>query len=323
MIFSKEYLQNLALQVETHCNVRLDAGETATLARQLEHVYAKTYDVLYTELKARRLVPLDTTVDNAADYFTYQQWDSFGMAKIISNYADDLPRVDALAREFTSPLKSIGSSYAYNIQDMRRSAKAGNALPQRRAKIARRAHELAFDDIVAFGNADAGLGGFLNHANVPIVSAVTGQWVTNSATPLQMIADLNALVDSIVLVTKETFVPDTLVLDNKAFQILNSTPMSSTGDADKTVLRFFLDNNPYIKTVEQWNKLNAAGAGGTSRAVAYKRSEEVLAAVESQPFEQFPPQWRNFEAVIATHSRVGGVRVQYPLAIAYMDDLAG
>jgi hypothetical protein len=75
--------------------------------------------------------------------------------------------------------------------------------------------------------------------------------------------------------------------------------------------------------VDQWNKLNAAGAGGVSRAVCYMRSEEVLAGVEPQAFEQFPPQWRNLEAVIPTHSRIGGVRIQYPLAVAYMDDLSG
>jgi hypothetical protein len=163
----------------------------------------------------------------------------------------------------------------------------------------------------------------LNHANVPIVAAITGTWVTSSATPLQMIADLNKLVNSIVIATKETFLPDVLLLDNVAFSRINSTPMSTTGDADKTVLRFFLDNNPYITNVDQWNKLATAGAGGVTRAVAYKRSEEVLAAVEPQSFEQFPPQARNFEFVIPTHSRVGGVRIQYPLAIAYMDALGG
>jgi hypothetical protein len=312
------------LQIEAaRANIRLDAGETATLARQLEHIYAQTYDVKYAELKARRFLPLDTSVDPGAEFFTYRQWDSFGMAQIISNYADDLPRVDTLAKEFSAPIKSLGASYGFSIQDMRRSALSGAELDSRRAMAARRSHEQAFDEVAAIGNSAAGLTGFLNHPNVPIVAAVTGQWVTNSATPLQMIEDLNTLVNSIVLATLETFVPDTLLLDNTSFQRINSTPMSTTGDADKTVLRFFLDNNPYIRSVDQWHRLNTAGAAGVSRAVAYARSPEVLEVVEPQPFEQFPPQARNLEFVVPTHSRVGGVRISYPLGLAYMDDLSG
>jgi len=321
MLFSDAYIARLQADVEQYCNIRLDAGETAALARQLEHIYAKTYDIKYAELKARRFIPIDTTVDSAADFFTYRQWDMFGMAKIIANYADDLPRVDALAKEFPAPIKSLGASYAYSIQDMRRAAKTGSQLSERRARAARRAHEQAFDEIMALGNADAGIGGFLNNANVPIVSAITGTWVTSSATPLQMLADLNELASSIVLATLEMFEPDALLLDHTAFKLVNTTPMSV--DNSMTVLKYFLENSPYIRNVEQWNKLNTAGAGGTSRAVAYKRDEEVLSGVEPQPFEQFPPQWRNLEAVVPTHSRIGGVRIQYPLGIAYMDDLAG
>lgn len=323
MPFSKEYLVRLQADVFQHCNIRLDAGETAALAKQLEHVYSKTYDVKHAELKARRFIPIDTSVDPAAESFTYRQWNMFGMAKLIANYADDLPRVDALAKEFQAPIKSLGASYGYSFQDMRRSAKAGSQLETRRATAARRAHEQSFDEIMANGDADAGLGGFLNHANVPITAAVTGAWVSTPATPLQMVEDLNTAANAVVTNTAELFVPDTLLLDNTSFALINSTPMSLTGDADKTVLRFFLDNTPYIRNVDQWNKLNTAGAAGVSRAVCYFRSEEVLAGVEPQPFEQFPPQWRNLEAIIPTHSRIGGVRVQYPFAMTYMDDLSG
>lgn len=314
-------LQKLADDYESSGGERLDAGETASLAKQLEFVYAKTYDVKYAELKARRFIPIDTSVDSAAEYFTYRQWNAFGMAKIIANYADDLPRVDALAKEFTSPIRSVGASYGYSIIDLRRSAKTGSQLEQRRATAARRAHELKFDSVVSVGDAPAGLTGFLNHPNIPIVPAVNGTWISSSATPLEMIEDLNELVNSVILATAETFEPDTLLLDNASFLRINSTPMSSTGDSDNTVLKFFLNNNPYIKNIDQWGKLNNSGVGNATRAVAYKRSEEVLAAVEPQAFEQLPPQWRNLEAVINTHSRVGGVRIQYPLAIAFMDGL--
>lgn len=297
--------------------VRLDAGETATLARQLEFISAKTYDVKYAELKGRRFVPVNSAVDSGAEFYVYRQWDQFGMAKIVANYADDLPRVDVLAKEFTSPIKSIGASYGYSIQDLRRAAMSGQQLDAKRALATRRAYEQTIDNVIAFGNAAAGLTGLTNNANVPLVAPLGAAWDTLA--PLDIVADMNLLVNSIVEATLETFTPDTLLLDSHSFSVVNSLPMSTTGDADKTVLRFFLDNNPYIRSIEQWNRLNDAGAMGVTRIVAYKRDAEVLEFIESQPYEQLPPQWRNLEAVIPTHGRIGSVVMHYPLALAYMD----
>lgn len=296
---------------------KLDAGETAALARQLEYVYAKTYDVVYPELKARKFIPVDTSVDSGAEFFTYKQWDQFGMATIISNFADDLPRVDVLAKEYSAPIKSLGVAYGYSIQDLRRAAMSGSQLDNKRALATRRASEQAVDEIAAFGNAAAGLGGFTNNANVPIVAPNHAPW--SAATPLEIVNDVNTLVNSIVAATLETFVPESLICDSTSFSILNTRPMSATGDSDKTILRFILDNNPYIRNIDQWIKQNDAGAADVTRLVCYKRDPEVLELVIPQEYEQFPPQARNLEFVVPTHSRIGGVSVRYPLAMAYMD----
>lgn len=297
---------------------RLDAGETAALARQLEFIYAKTYDVMYPNLKARQFIPVDTSVDSGAEFYTYRQWDQFGMAKIISNFADDLPRVDVLAKEFSAPIKSLGVSYGYSIQDLRRAAMSGSQLDVKRATATRRASEQAVDEIAAFGDAAAGLGGFTNNANVPLVTPNNAPWST--ATPLEIVADVNKLVNSIVTATLETYVPDTLVLDTASFAIINTRPMSSTGDSDRTILKFILENNPYLRNIDQWLKLNDAGAADVTRLVCYARDPEVLELVIPQEYEQFPPQARNLEFVVPTHSRIGGVSVRYPLAMAYMDE---
>lgn len=302
---------------------RADAGETASAARALEHVYAKTYDIMQVPSKFRTFLPIDTSVPTGAEFFTVQEWDMFGVAQLIANGADDLPAVDALKKETTRKAHSLGASYGYTVQDLRRAAMDGSQLDVRRAMAARRAHEQAMDRIAAVGDTKAGLDGFTTLPNVPVVAPTLGQWTTNGASGLQMVKDLNDFVSSIVLTTKGIWEPDSLALPQPVFEILNSTPMSTTGDSDKTALRHFLDNSAYITSVDFWTRLDDAGAGGTSRAVAYKRSEEVLAMVIPQEFEQFPPQERNLKFIVNTHSRVGGVRVQYPFAVAYMDDLEG
>lgn len=306
----------IATYIGRHLNVRLDARETAILTRQLEYVKSRTYDVKYPAMAARRFIPVSTETPNGADSITYSQWDQYGMAKVVANAADDLPLVDVVAQEFTSPVKSLGDAYTYSIQDLRRVAQSGQPLDAMRAQAARRAIESAIDEIAAFGLPEARLPGLLNHANIPIVAPDTGTWAT--ATAEEILADLNKLVNSIVTSTKNVHQPDTLLLDTASFALLASMPTGA--DLQRTVLRVFLETNPYIRNVDQWHKLDTADAAGTGpRIVAYQRSPEVMELEIPQEFEQFPPQARNLAFVIPCHARIGGTVVRYPLAIAFMD----
>jgi len=300
--------------------IRNDAKFTANLSRDLEHLRAQTYDVVFPQMKARQLIPVDGSVNTGADTVTYRQWDMFGMAKIIHDYADDLPLVDALVEEFTTPVKSLGAGYGFSIQDLRSASMSGNQLDRRRAMQARRAIEQGIEDIACLGNSKAGLVGFAKHANVSLVSVVTGTWST--ATGAEMIGDMTALVNAIVIANKETFPPDTIVMDIESFTRFSSTRISTTGDTHTTAMQAFLASNPYIKDVQSWNKLRLADAGGTGpRAVCYKKDPEVLQLVIPQEYEELPPQRKNLKFHIPVHARIGGCVVYYPLAMGYMDGL--
>src|SRR5579859_3975719 len=108
--------------VNPDTGLRLDAGETAVIARQLLYIKARTYDVKYPMFKARDFIPVSHEVPTGAETWAYWQWDMYGMAKIIANYAKDFPRADFVKKEFQKAIKSLGSSYGYTVQDMRRIA---------------------------------------------------------------------------------------------------------------------------------------------------------------------------------------------------------
>ena len=299
---------------------RLDAGETATIARQLLYIKARTFDVKYPMFKARDFIPVSHEVPSGAETWAYWQWDMYGMAKIVANYATDFPRADVVKREFQMPIKSLGDSYAYTVQDMRRIAfmapQGGGQLDVKRAAAARRAIEAAIDDIAAVGSADAGFSGFVNNGNIPIFALPTGQWAVSTA--LQMIGDLNAMVQKIITQTNQVEIPDVMLFPIDAFQIITQTPFSTL--SSYTVATWFLDNNPYIQEIDQWVKLNKANAGGTGgRIVTYRRDEEVLSLEIPQEFEQFAPQLEGMEYQIPCHARIGGVGIYYPLACVYGD----
>lgn len=303
---------------------RLDAGETSGFARALLQVISATKDFKYPSYRARDFLPVSNELDPGAETYAIHGWDLLGMAKIITNYADDLPMVDAFAREDIGKIKSLGDGYQYSIQDLRRAAfaarNAGIArLDQKRAEAAKRVAEAGLDDIAAYGDSDSGLIGMLSHPNVPLVTVLTGNWYAGAATAVQVQADLNALVNSIPVTTNDVEAPDMLVLPTRAYTYAASLPYSTLNG--ESVLSTWLRTNTYIRNVDRWVKCNNAGVGGTTRSVAYRRSPEVLELHIPQEFEQFPPQPVNLSWRVPCHMRTGGVAVYYPLGMAYMDGI--
>ena len=78
---------------------RLDATETVFFKRQLEYVKSKTYDKKYKNLKSSTLIPISTEAPSGADFIVWYSFSKAGVAKIISDYANDFPRVDVYAEE--------------------------------------------------------------------------------------------------------------------------------------------------------------------------------------------------------------------------------
>src|SRR3989338_5634435 len=117
----------------------LDARQVVFLEKQLEYVKSQTYDIQYPALKARLFIPVSNEIPNGAASHTYQSWDEFGRAELISSYGDDFKRVGVGVKEYVGSIKSVGASYAYSIEDLRRSAFAGTNLDMRLARAARNA----------------------------------------------------------------------------------------------------------------------------------------------------------------------------------------
>jgi hypothetical protein len=295
----------------------IDANESVFLARELEHVKAKTYDIKYPQLKATALIPVSIEAGSGAETITYTQYDSVGMAKIIANYADDLPRADVSGKQFTRKVKSVGNSYGYSIQDLRASMMSGKSLDSRKAESARRAHDTEINRIAFFGDEKFGLYGILNHPNVPsYILPSDGAGSSTKLidkTPDNVLRDLNGMVNQMIKVTKGVETPDTLVVPPDVAAHLRTVPRSATSDT--TIAEFFLKNNEYVKSIESAVELSGAGAGGKDVLFLYRKDENALTLEIPQPFEQFAPQADNLEFVVNCHSRIGGVIIYYPLSV--------
>ena len=112
------------------------------LARELETILARAFEVEYADIKYSTVIPVSSEVGTGADSFTYRVFDKQGSMKVIGDKAQDLPRADVLRKEVTHPVRSLGASFAYTVQETRAAAMVpGMNLEQRRANAVRRAYE--------------------------------------------------------------------------------------------------------------------------------------------------------------------------------------
>jgi hypothetical protein len=308
--------------------VNLDADEGIFFETELEYMKARTYDVLYPELLARRLFPVDSSADPGAETISYSSWDHVGMAKLIHSYADDLPNVNVTAKKTTREVYSQAIAFGYSIQDIRAARFAGKPLDSRLAAAARR-QMLQLENKLAFHGDDATLGypgvdipGFINNANTNAVTIPQNGGATSTLwadkTPDEIIADVSLMTQTIRDVSNGVEAPNTLLLPEAQYTLIATTPRSSTSDT--TILNFILSSNPWISEIIPTYELKgAAPAGaydGQDCMILYDRSADKLTLEIPQDVEFLPAQEKSLMFEVPVHSRTAGVIIYYPKSIA-------
>lgn len=294
----------------------LDAAQTSFFERELESIKSQTYDVVRAPLKALELIPMSTDAGAGAETITYQSFNMTGIAKVISNYANDLPRANVNGKEFTSRVKSIGISFGYSLQEIRAAQFAGRPLNSREGKAAARGHRERWNKLAFFGDAEHGIQGWLDNKNVPKSTVADGsggstKWADKSQD--EILADLNGAVTQVITTTNGAEEPDTVVLPIEQHRIINTTPRSD--NSDLTVLEYFKRNNPNV-SVEWANEL-AGAFEGEDGFIVYRKDPEAMTLELPQPFEMLPVQEKGLEYEVPCHSRFGGCIIYYPLSQAF------
>jgi hypothetical protein len=283
------------------------------LARELETILARAFEVEYADIKYSTVIPVSSEVGTGADSFTYRVFDKQGSMKVIGDKAQDLPRADVLRKEVTHPVRSLGASFAYTVQETRAAAMVpGMNLEQRRANAVRRAYEEKVQEIAYFGDAPSGMKGFFNNNQVD--KLVPDKWFdTAGVTSDELIALLNEPATRLVQNSNMKEMPNTMLVPYNVYRIISTTPRSSTSDT--TVMEFFLRTNPMITAIEPINELEASKSGNAlskDRIITYDRSPDKLQLHVPQPLEFLPPLRQSLEFSVAAHARIGGLALYYP-----------
>lgn len=296
---------------------RFDASASAFLARELTYIRARVLEVSRAPLNAFRIFPVQTDVPPEAATAIQRVYDALGVAKIISNYGDDLPRADIAGKEIPVNVVTAGASYGYNVVEIEHAIYAGINLSEWKARAARRAVDQKINSLAWFGDADLGITGFLNNSNLTAVTLAADGTGSSTKfvdkTPDQIIRDINALINAIDVATNNVEFPNMILFPTKAYDHIVMTPRSQYSDL--TILGFLRQSHPELR-FEKVGELDGAGTDGADLMVAGRFDPEVIRLEIPERFRQLPVQMRNLEYVVDCISRVIGVTITIPLAFS-------
>lgn len=285
------------------------------------------YRTKYPDIQYRELIPVDTSGSEFATSVTYYSSDQHGKADWINGNSDDIPKAGTTRAKHETGVHTAGIGYGWGWEEVGRAMQLGISLPAEDAMAARRAAEEMVDNVALLGDATKGFEGLFNNSAVTANAALTGNWDT--ATPAQIVADMNAALLNVFNGTNTTAMADRLLLPWSKFFKISATQMSA--GSDTTILQFFRANNVYTAATGQplmIRGLRGLDAIGTEtsppspRMIAYRYAPDVLKLHMPMP-HRFLPVWQSgpLRWDVPGVMRLGGLDIRLPKEVVYVDGL--
>jgi hypothetical protein len=313
-------------------------------AEKLRHTFSKTMETVYPELEAAAgsVLPIDSSVDPAMLSYEYFKIDQVGFASFIDDDGQLMNTGAIQMSRYTGTMKELGYRYDINEFDLERANSAALNLVSLHSKHAKRSHDAKTNWVWLFGDSATGLPGLCNHPNITVqVAALNGGatsrlWANKTAD--EIITDVSRMIDSIPQNTMETYHAATVFLPHDLLRRMRNLKISTAGDGFSSVLDLVQDRfsgDPVtgqgkvefrsLLMADADRRLNpetgtdTSGISGDFALVLPKASADELCFIRSRPFTQKAPQEQDFAMKYLTHSKIGGVKCQIPLAVTRFD----
>lgn len=344
-----DYVINDAVENLINQGVFATDDDGVFFQRQLEYIQAQSYDVLYPDLMGREILALNTEGGEGINTITYRSYDKRGETAIIAGKATDLPRGDVSGEEYSISVKTLGNAFGYSRQELAAAKLTGMPLEARKAEATRRSYEEKVNQIIFFGSKENKLHGIYGGpdgapwSTVTISAVAAGAagadrtWGGAHKTPDEVIKDLTDACSAMYKDTKKLFRPDTVFISVEKLLYLANTPRNEL--SDMSILSWFLSNNKFIKSVDQFKDINelegifpdVAGGEtiqdfkpdgtGVEGFTLFASGESNARIREPFPYMHLPVQYKGLEFEINCYGRFAGVEMVRPAAFQHFTNI--
>jgi hypothetical protein len=295
---------------------------------QTSHIEAQVVETVYPDIQYPTLIPVDTSANEWAKSITYYSSDKVGRAGWFHSYATDIHVADIERSKNEVGVEMADIGYRWTLEEIGQAMMIpGLNLSAERAAAAVRAYEEFIDDVALRGKAEKSMYGIMNYPGITAVlaSIESGHTVWNLKSADAMLADVNNLLSGVYVDSLTVELADTLLLPIGALIVASTKRIPDTAI---TVLDFLATKNVYTLqtgrplTIRGVRGLETAGQGGSGRAIAYRRSPDVL-KMHIPMTHRFLNVWQTGPMVfdIPGIFRVAGLEIRRPKSVRYLDGI--
>ena len=285
---------------------KLDAHGIWTV-NQLTQLLNRQYEQAYPQTGVLELFPVTTELSPVTKNFEWLEFDGVTSAKIIADYTDDLPTVEAMASEKTGKVFRLGNAWFISIDEIKAGQALGSSLSDRKASLAREGHETLVNDLVFKGSAPHNIVSVFDQPNINRLTSAG--WTT----PEIAFSELQDLIETIEDVTLGRHHVTNIVIPPSKRRLLTQ----KMPDVTESYLAWFKENYPNV-TITAIAELEDFDGAGTKGVLAYEKDPMNMSIEIPERFNMLPMQPKDLHFKVPCTSKCTGLIVYRPLTIAIL-----
>ncbi|UJQ43164.1 hypothetical protein BMKJMICM_00028 [Klebsiella phage vB_1086] len=285
---------------------KLDAHGIWTV-KQLTQLLNRQYEQAYPQTGVLELFPVTTELSPVTKNFEWLEFDGVTSAKIIADYTDDLPTVEAMASEKTGKVFRLGNAWFISIDEIKAGQALGSSLSDRKASLAREGHETLVNDLVFKGSAPHNIVSVFDQPNINRLTSAS--WTT----PEIAFSELQDLIETIEDVTLGRHHVTNIVIPPSKRRLLTQ----KMPDVTESYLAWFKENYPNV-TITAIAELEDIDGTGTKGVLAYEKDPMNMSIEIPERFNMLPMQPKDLHFKVPCTSKCTGLIVYRPLTIAIL-----
>lgn len=313
---TKKYDEFDASVVTAHLQmqgVKADASDMGIwTAQELHKIRSSAYEKEYPVGSALRVFPVTNELSDTDKTFEYQTFDKVGYAKIIADYTDDLPTVDALMSTEFGKVFRLGNAFLISIDEIKAGQRTGKSLSARKANAAQNAHDQLVNFLVFKGSKPHKILSVFDHPNLTKIVAAK-QWYdssTKTKEPEQAFDDLTAAIEALETQTNGQHRATHILIPPSVRKVLTVRMENTT----ESYLEYFQKQNGGI-TIEAIAELEDIDGSGGKGVLAYEKDPMNMSIEIPEAFNMLPAQPKDLHFKVPCTSKCTGLTIYRPLTL--------
>lgn len=275
---------------------------------QMKQVLTRQYEAAYPQTSALALFPVTTELNPTTNTFEYRTFDGVTSAKIIADYTDDLPTVEAMSTPAFGKVHRLGNAWFISKDEIATGAALGSSLSDRKATLAREGHETLVNRLVFKGSTPHNILSVFNHPNVTRI--VSAGWGTDAEVANDELEDLIEQIETIT--NGQNRVTDIVIPPSKRRLLAKRMP-----ETTQSYLQYFQSQNAGI-TFSSIAELEDIDGAGTKAVLAYEKNPLNMSIEIPEAFNMLPMQPKDLHFKVPCTSKATGLLIYRPLTIALL-----